>query len=51
MFKDLEKNESKMHETSEAKSFEKKENMNLVQDSADKRALRKQAMGRYLGAK
>jgi hypothetical protein len=47
-YKDMETGETAAHERSESKSFEKKEDMNLVKDSADKRAMRKKAMEKML---
>ena len=49
-FIDKEQGESQQHEQAESKSFEKKEDRGLVKDAADKRALRKKAMGRVMGA-
>ena len=50
MYTDQEKNETAGHEAGESKSFEKKEDMGIVKDSADKRAMRKKAMAKMLGA-
>ena len=49
-FVDKEQGEGQQHEQGEPKSFEKKEDQGLVKDAADKRALRKKAMGRVMGA-
>jgi len=47
-FTDQEQGEGQAHEQGESKSFEKKEDKGLVTDSADKRKIRKQAMGKFL---
>jgi hypothetical protein len=50
MYKDQEPEETTAHEDGEPKRFERKEDAGKVKGSADKKAMRKNAMRKMLGA-
>ena len=50
MYSDPEIQETREHEKSETKAFERKEDTGKAKDSADKKAMRKNAMRKMLGA-